>query len=282
MAPEVLKRDYNEKCDVWSCGVILYILLSGEPPFKGETDSEIMDNVQLGTYSMDPINYVSEEGKNLIRNLLKYEPAHRFTAIEALESPWIKHLAPNAKLNKAETNKILGRLKSFRTDKKLQEATLAFIVSQLITKDEVLELKKVFLELDENKDGILHYDEIVKGYKRLYGSENPEVEAKLIFEQVDSDKNGFISYDEFIRATIDRSKILTDQKLDIAFNQFDKNGDGFISAAEIKEVLGRNNIVQEEIWKEIVKEVDINGDGEVSLEEFKQMMQKILGQQKNN
>ena len=52
MAPEVLKGEvYNEKCDVWSCGVIMYVMLTGQPPFSGKNDSEIIERVKKGVYS---------------------------------------------------------------------------------------------------------------------------------------------------------------------------------------------------------------------------------------
>lgn len=280
IAPEILKKKYDEKCDLWSCGVIMYILLTGEPPFNGGNDREILKSVELGIYDMnhEAFKYISDDAKQLIKKLLTYDPVKRPTAIEALETKWIKDLAPNSKLNEQEASKILSRLKTFRADQKLQEATLAFIVNQLISKEETSELKKVFMELDVNNDGKLSLEEIAQGYKKIYGSQTAEEDARLIFESVDADHNGYIGYEEFIRATVDRNKILTDQKLESAFRLFDKNGDGFISAIEIKEVLGKDSKLNDDIWQSIVKEVDINGDGEISLEEFKSMMQKIIGQ----
>ena len=280
IAPEILKKKYDEKCDLWSCGVIMYILLTGEPPFNGDSDKEILKRVEEGFYNMnnEAFKYISDDAKNLIKNLLTYDPLKRPTAIQALETKWIKDLAPNSKLNENEASKILSRLKSFRADQKLQEATLAFIVNQLISKEETNELKKVFMELDVNNDGKLSLEEIAQGYKKIYGSSSAEDDARRIFELVDADHNGYIGYEEFIRATVDRNKVLTDQKLESAFRLFDKNGDGFISAIEIKEVLGKDSKLNDDIWKSIVKEVDINGDGEISLEEFKSMMQKIIGQ----
>jgi calcium-dependent protein kinase len=267
IAPEVLRKRYDEKCDLWSCGVIMYILLSGEPPFNGNNDAEILKNVEVGVYDLEiePFKYVSEDAKFLIRKLLEFEPGKRFSAVEAMETKWIKELAPNAKLSGEIASKILANLKTFRADQKLQEATLAFIVNQLISKEETAELKKVFMELDANNDGKLSYQEIVEGYRRMYNSPQPEIEAQKIMSSVDADNNGYISYEEFIRATVDRTKIITDQKLESAFKLFDKNGDGFISAVEIKEVLGRDSSINDEIWNAVVKEVDVNGDGEISL-----------------
>ncbi len=257
----------------------MYILLTGEPPFNGKDDQEIIKHVSKGEYMLDIPQFknISEDAKLLISRLLEKDINKRISATEALNMKWIKELAPNAKLNQSIATDILSRLRSFRADQKLQEATLAFIVNQLMNKEETNELKKVFIELDSNNDGKLSYQEIVEGYKKFYGSSTPETDAEMIFNTVDADKNGYIGYEEFIRATVDRSKVVTDAKLDHAFRLFDKNGDGFICAAEIREVLGRDNSSgNEDIWNAIVKEVDVNGDGEISLEEFKTMMDKIL------
>lgn len=91
IAPEILAGEYTEKCDVWSCGVILYILLCGRPPFDGESDDNILDNVTKGIYKISgPIwQRISVEGINLTKRLLTFNPERRITAQEALNHPWI-------------------------------------------------------------------------------------------------------------------------------------------------------------------------------------------------
>lgn len=175
----------------------MYILLSGVPPFNGDDDSEILKQVELGKYDLNSEHFfnVSNEAKSLIKKLLEYDHTKRCSASEALEHVWIKERAPNCKLEKKSASKILNGLKTFRADKKLQEATIAFIVDQLISKEEVNELKKVFIELDKDNDGKLSFQEIVNGYKTIFGSANPEKETREIFDNVDSDNNGFLSYD---------------------------------------------------------------------------------------
>lgn len=72
IAPEVLKGDYDDKCDVWSLGVILYVLLSGYPPFGGSCNEDILEIVSRGKFNFDPIPFdgVSNEAKNLIEKML--------------------------------------------------------------------------------------------------------------------------------------------------------------------------------------------------------------------
>ena len=257
--------------------MILYILLTGEPPFNGDNDDEIIDCVKQGYVDFDSniLAHISQEGKNLLKKMLTYDNTKRISSTECLEDFWIKHNVQSSSINKEIATKVLTNLKNFSTGQKLMEATLSYIVNQLVSKEEVVNLKKVFNDLDENGDGRLSKQEIADGYKRLYGEEGGII-ADKIFESVDIDKNGFISYEEFITASIDKTLLLTDQKLENAFKLFDKNGDGSISAGEIKEVLGKGKVIEDEVWNQIVNEVDINGDGEISLEEFKKMMLKIL------
>ena len=110
IAPEVLKNSYNEKCDIWSCGVILYTMLFGRPPFFGKTEAEVEEKILRGTFTFPNKegNAVSREAKQFIQKLLTYSATQRYSAAEALKDPWlVKMLSQNRKLSKK--NMLLGQ-----------------------------------------------------------------------------------------------------------------------------------------------------------------------------
>ena len=92
MAPEVIHKDYDERCDEWSCGVILYILLCGFPPFNGATDTDIMNSIKKGnvTFPAPRWDNISQEAKDLVSQLLMYNVDSRITAKEALSHAWFQ------------------------------------------------------------------------------------------------------------------------------------------------------------------------------------------------
>ena len=122
---------------------------------------------------------------------------------------------------------------------------------------------------------MLTKDELQVGYEKLLGDEAAE-EVDKIFQKVDIDESGKIEYSEWIVATIDLKKLLTPEKLHDAFNLFDKDNSGSISAQEVKDVLCSGQEVDDDVWDKIIAQNDTDGDHEISLEEFCSMMQKML------
>lgn len=111
IAPEVLKESYDEKCDIWSCGVMLYILLCGYPPFNGESDADIMSAVRKGTYEMpvEEWDTVSKDAKDLVKGMLCFDPKKRLSAMECLNHTWIKkyeELSSDKKLSESSLKKM--------------------------------------------------------------------------------------------------------------------------------------------------------------------------------
>lgn len=169
IAPEVLSEAYDEKCDIWSCGVILYILLCGYPPFNGDSDTDIMKAVKKGKFEfpVEDWSNISKEAIDLITNMLKYAPKERLTAGQCLAHTWFKNNENPAR--GGITLNAVKNMKLFKSDRKLEQATISFIVNQLISKEERNELLSQFQSWDKNGDGVLSREEIFDGYKQLYG-----------------------------------------------------------------------------------------------------------------
>jgi len=282
IAPEILSLNYTEKCDIWSCGVILYILLSGTPPFPGREDREILKKVKTGKYHFNDAVWlnVSEDAKKFIRKMMEMDPNKRCNAQEALDDPWMKKTTGQEEVDRPLALQNLKKLKSFGFETKLQEATWVFLVSYFSTKEEKEKLLQTFKALDLDNDGQLTKEELKQGYVKIMGMSNElaEEEAEKTMRTLDTNKSGSIDYSEFVNATIGRNNLLTKERLEAAFKIFDKNGDGRISAEEMRFLFneGKTQGIPEEIWNKWIDEVDKNSDGGINLEEFKDMMFSLM------
>ena len=277
IAPEVLLESYNEKCDVWSIGVITYLLLLGQAPFDGDDDDIICQKIiqEEIDYENSKIKALSPEAVEFLKKLLEKDPEKRISSSQALEHAWIKKFAPHTRVNRAFSRKIYKNLSNFREDSQLSTAVVTFITNYLMNDDELKLLKKLFFELDTKGVGVITKEELFKGMEDCFDGKVTHEEVDKIFGNIDYDNNGTISFDEFVKAAIDKKKLLTEEKLKAAFALFDRNGDGDIEAKELKEVIGDDNNNEDNIWDQMIKEVDLDGNGVIDFEEFKEMMKKL-------
>lgn len=276
VSPQVLQGKYNEKCDMWSIGVIMYVLLCGYPPFYGDSDSEVLAKVKLGNFSFNAQDWkgVSEDAKTLIRNLLKMNEADRLSASAALKDTWIVDKAPKAEASTKLPDKFIGSLRGFRSANKLKKMALVNLARNL-DEDSIKDLRNLFQQLDGNGDGKLTYAEMKEGMTKAGLKEMP-AEMDEILQGIDSDGSGEIDYTEFLAATVERHALMKDTALWNAFKAFDKNGDNKIDKTEISNVLKTDDIA-DSVWQTelnaIFAEVDTDGSGQIDFEEFKVLMQ---------
>ena len=285
IAPEVLKKHYDEKCDIWSCGVILYILLSGRPPFGGENDKEIMERVATGKYDLQssPFNKASKNCLDLIKQLLIMDPKKRISAQEALAHPWFKDHKSKELFNRIKDEstlkKLLANLKAYKRDSIIQETALAYLVHNFPQMKDVINACKLFNQMDISGDGKITKAELLKGLQSKIKSDTLEQDVEQIYKNIDMDNNGYIEYEEFVRAAVSKERFLNENVLKFAFRYFDKDGSGEITFDEIeavfKESVADKNNVHESL-KKIISEVDTNGDGIISFSEFSSIMKKMF------
>lgn len=286
IAPEVLKNNYNEKCDIWSCGVILYTLLCGRPPFYGRREAEVEDKILKGAYSFQSREgaMVSREAKMFIQKLLTYNPNQRYSASQALRDPWLqKIMFQNRKFTKknlALGQDILRNLAKFNTGRKFQDAVWVFLVNYFLAESDKKKLMMMFQELDEDRDGLLKREELMKAYEKYkLVNELDEGGVDEVINRIDGNKNGSIDYTEFVIATINRKKLLAKNNLEAIFKLIDKDESKYITASELKDFFagqGGSEEWDDAVWDALVREVDENSDGQISYAEFKSIMFKLL------
>ena len=270
ISPEVLDGFYDEKCDIWSAGVILYILLCGYPPFNGNDDDEIFESIKKRKFVYPDAEWanISKEAKDLINKMLS-EPLTRLTAEQVLGHPWlINQLNKNTKAKEIKIN--FNTFKTYSGANKLSRAVLTYIASRL-TDDEVKKLKDAFQKIDVNGDGMLTLDELKNAI-----NQNPEVHVmniEQIFKTIDTDNSGVINYTEFLAASIDKRIYLQEDKLRDAFKLFDEDKSGKISKSEISKVLKFKKSGAE--MTKLFEKYDLNGDGEIDFDEFLNMMKDL-------
>mmetsp|Transcript_26473 Transcript_26473/g.54930 ORF Transcript_26473/g.54930 Transcript_26473/m.54930 type:complete len:477 (+) Transcript_26473:2-1432(+) len=268
VAPQVLtdKSGYNEKCDIWSCGVLAYIILCGYPPFYGDRDQDILKMVKAGKFEFCRPDWdcVSADAKSLITLMLTFNPTDRPGAGSLLEHSWFKRFetGETCKLN----TDFGSKLRKFTGASKLKKVALT-LIAQHLKEEEIEGLKKIFSALDKNKDGTLSQTEIIEGMKTHNATMPADLEEVLC--AMDTDGSGTIDYTEFIAATLSAKQYMQREMLWAAFRVFDTDGSGQIDRDELKQVLQDDNVAR---LDGIMKEVDTNGDGKISWEEFCEMM----------
>ena len=285
IAPEVLKKHYDEKCDIWSCGVILYILLSARPPFGGESDSEIMEKVSKGKYDLKspPFDTISSEAKDLIKCCMTMEVSKRISAEEALKHPWLQMNKAKELFNKIKNTdtirKLVENLKNYHSISVIQETALAYLVHNFPQKSDVINACKLFNMIDLNGDGKITQHELYEGLNKILKTDTLKNDVAIIFKNIDMDDNKYIEYEEFVRGAVNKEKFLSEEILRFAFRYFDKDGSGEITFDEIEAVFKQSITDKSKVHenlKKIFGEVDLNGDGIITFEEFATVMRKML------
>ena len=273
-SPEVLLNNYNEKCDLWSCGIILYLLLTGKFPFYGKTENEIIEKIlnQKIEFNEEIFDKISPEAKDLIQKCLIHDKNKRISASEALKHPFFANIdLNNIYHEKIDLKEVLSSLKYFSKHSKFYQVVLAFLSHNYAEKTQLDKLKKIFYKIDTNLDGKLSKEELMNAYK-IAGIKINKNQLDKIINSMDYDNNGYIEYEEFIRATIPKENLFTDVNLKTAFELFDLDKNGSISLNEIKEVLGIKKNDDDKVIEELMNEVQRTGNQEINFQQFKESM----------
>ena len=180
MAPEMISGNFVKESDVWSIGVIMYILVTGKQPFSGKTKEEVYDKVKNGKYDFKTLYYskCSNLVKDLIKKILVTEPDKRMTIEACLEHSWFKQFENDKNINLAFSEEIVNSLKQFQNQNLLQKE-IRYYLAKLFSDKEINKLKRAFMAVDKDHSGEIEYEEIPKIFKEL-GFEATDVSLYII------------------------------------------------------------------------------------------------------
>ena len=288
-APEAFDGKLNFKCDLWACGIIMYILLTGEPPFDGRDYKELKEKIIQGKISFEGIKWqeISKEAKNLITSLLRNDPLKRISAEDAWNGIWIqKNIKKTRK--KYSTSIIRQNWSKFNYFSKKQNLLIAihcFILNHSLASEMISDFIKTFKTLDKKGDFKLKYWEINECFRKIYGEDIGNSEFESCFKDKNLDNNDEINYQEFILNSNILGLVSINQNLKSAFDCFDLEGSGKITANEIIKILRIDLEIaknEKNIITKIIKELDKKGDKMIYYLDIKDVLTKVIEENKLN
>jgi calcium-dependent protein kinase len=279
MAPQVLQGCYDYKCDLWSIGVVAYMLLSGEQPFWGprkempwaERRKIMVDRIMRCQYMRmrgGVWDDVSTEAKMFVKSLLQIDPEKRPSAKKALKSLWMKKKF-ETEVNEGETQQqqhsLADQISRYSRETKLKRLALTMIAYKMPAND-IEELQQRFETYDTEKQGFISLEDFRKA---LSSSQLSEKDIESIFYEMDLDSTGYLEYKDFIAAALDTRGRVETERIAEAFDRLDTDKKGAITKQNLRSALGEN--VSDHVLSEILEEVDAQEEGEVTYEKFMEL-----------
>eukprot|EP00928_Gymnodinium_smaydae_P087940 TRINITY_DN72111_c0_g1_i1.p1 TRINITY_DN72111_c0_g1~~TRINITY_DN72111_c0_g1_i1.p1 ORF type:complete len:536 (-),score=99.57 TRINITY_DN72111_c0_g1_i1:117-1724(-) len=263
VAPEVLKKSYTSQCDVWSLGVITFILLSGYMPFSGP-EAVQMKNIQAGAYVMKPAKWdaISENAREFVKALLEVNPDKRLTAQAALDHPWIARRTSRKGSVSVDLD-IAVALRDFGHASKFRRCCMEMMAWSL-SNEERAKVRDQFIAMDINQHGTITLQELKKVLNDNFVIDDAEINE--IFNALDTNHDEEIHYSDFLAAMVSNRIAVHEDLMLETFKKFDVDSSGYITVDNLRDVIG-NTFEGEEVEK-LLAEGDLLHDGRISYSEF--------------
>ncbi|XP_074308590.1 calcium-dependent protein kinase 28-like [Silene latifolia] len=272
VAPEVLKRRSGPESDVWSIGVITYILLCGRRPFWDKTEDGIFKEVLRckPDFGRKPWPTISNSAKDFVRKLLVKDPRTRLTASQALSHQWVRE-GGNASDIPLDIS-VLRNMRQFVKYSRMKQFALGALAKTL-NEEELADLRDQFDAIDVDKSGTISLEEMRQAHAQDLSWKLRDTRVMEILEAIDSNTDGFVDFTEFVAATLHVHQLHEhdNEKWQIrsraAFEKFDVDQDGYITPEELRMHTGLKGSVDP-----LLEEADIDKDGKISLAEFRKLL----------
>ena len=236
VAPEVLKGEYDEKCDIWSIGAMTYLMLCGDPPFTGSSNNEIFKKIVKNELKFNPYKWknISSSAKDFVKLCLNKKASERPSASKAVDHKWFTNVVKETHDVKNLPKNILINIKNFNIADKFKQMIIKYLINTM--NEEINIYKNAFYALNFDHNGMIYPSELKKGYM-LSNIDITDEEIDYLYSIIDQSSKGGIDYTEFLMAGIDKKVLFAHDKIEKAFNYFDINQSGYIECEDLKEAL---------------------------------------------
>jgi serine/threonine protein kinase len=269
MAPQVLRGAYNSQADLWSIGVIAYMLLSNTKPFYGKRRKTVVAQILDGRYTFYSSSWkgVSDDGKKFISELLRVDPNKRLNADKALAHTWLSTKFPlSARAPKPEImDSIHETIINYGAVSEFKKMAL-MVLAHKSTTEEIVALRNVFDAFDTSNNGVISLEEFKAAMQKSDHQYSEEV-IEQIFRSIDVGADGEVYYLEFLAATLEAHGRIAEERLAEAFDRIDSDDSGKISKKNLRDLLGKD--YSEAKVDRMLQEVDMDNDGEISFDDFR-------------
>jgi calcium-dependent protein kinase len=263
VAPEVLAHNYTQQCDLWSLGVVTFILLFGYMPFAGKENAQVQ-RIKSGNFTVKPDRWekVSDTAKDFVQKLLVVNPSNRLTAQQAMDHAFLKKRKGQGTESAIDAN-IVDGLRQFGQAAAFRRAALHMMAWSL-SNEERKQVRDAFIEMDTDHSGAISLVE----FKRVLHDHFhvDESEAESAFHALDMNHTEEIHYSEFLAAMVATRIRVHEPLLQQAFRRFDVDKSGFIDKNDLKHLVGES--FEGVDLASLIKVADTNNDGKVSYDEW--------------
>ena len=279
MSPEIIDGHSVPQSDIWSVGIIVYLMLTGKYAFQAKDGENLYEKIKNNEIDMEPLNEseCSEEAKDFIVKCLKKNYQERMTTSQCLEHAWITKfcIKKNSNLLNGET---VDTLLDFANKNALQKEIYYFI-AKISTENDLNKLKQFFNQLDVDNSGTLTIEEVEKAFKEIDIGITEE-ELKQIWEGLDFHKDGQVNYSEFLAAMVSSYNFQKEEKLWSVFNLF-KEGNKNKNYITYESMYNAAKALNLNINEAEIKKCFEKYDEEIDFETFKKLILDSENEDKN-
>jgi len=270
ISPEMAgKQPYNKMCDIWSIGIICYVLLSGSLPYNikpSSTPKEILAQIESKMFSVtdfsNPVwKTVSNDAKDFVFKMLEYYPEKRLSTEDLLKHKWVVNPPEKQNADKTLVKNALKNIASYQDSEIFQKAVFQYLAFNSDIADEGKILKSLFDKYDTDKSHSLSKVELKKALDEN-GMTMLDSELDELFQNVKADAHGSINYNEFMRVLANQKLRIKEQLVEDAFFLLDKQGTGSIEFNIVKISMKRSWISEKQI-NDLLISSDLNNNKKV-------------------